>query len=214
MFKSKILVYVFSGVLISSATLVIVASHSVFSLLFLVLSFVNSVFSLLILECEFLALIFIVVYVGAIAVLFLFAVMMLDAKLQNLLKNSFRFIPLGFLFTLGFLILVLYKISFRLNESVVIDGNSENWYDLIDSFLDIYVYGQVLYAYFVVQFLVVGLILLVVLIGVVYLTNNYTTNKTVEQSTYKQLAITCRKPCLNIKSNENIKIKKIYNKIY
>jgi NADH-quinone oxidoreductase subunit J len=61
------------------------------------------------LECEFLALIFIVVYVGAIAVLFLFAVMMLDAKLQNLSRNVFRIYQLGF-FCFRFFIPVLYQI--------------------------------------------------------------------------------------------------------
>ncbi len=67
-----------------------------------------------------------------------------------------------------------------------------NWYDLIDSTLDIDVYGQVLYSYFVLQFLVVGLILLVVLIGVVYLTNPYSSNKTVDQSTFKQLSVSSK----------------------
>ena len=174
--------------------MVIVASHSVFSLLFLVLSFIASAFLLFMLECEFLALIFIVVYVGAIAVLFLFAVMMLDAKLQNLSRNVFRYLPVGFLFALGFLVPVLYQ---TFNGT----GNSENslsssvyvnWFDLIDATSDVEVYGQILYSYFVLQFLVVGLILLVVLIGVVYLTNTYTSNKTVDQSTYKQLSVSSK----------------------
>jgi NADH-quinone oxidoreductase subunit J len=189
MLNGNLLVYLFSGVLIYSATMVIVASHSVFSLLFLVLSFVSSAFLLFMLECEFLALIFIVVYVGAIAVLFLFAIMMLDAKLENLSRNSFRYIPLGFIFAVGFLVPVLYQIFFKSDETFEITNSYVNWYDLIDSFSEVYVYGQILYSYFVLQFLLVGVILLVVLIGVVYLTNTYTKNKTTEQSTYKQLAI-------------------------
>ena len=194
MLSANLVFYFFSGVLVFSAMMVIVASHSVFSLLFLVLSFLASAFLLFMLECEFLALIFIVVYVGAIAVLFLFAVMMLDAKLQNLTRNVFRYLPVGFLFALGFLVPVLYQLSFGVNEStsLFIQSSYTNWYDLLDSTSDVEVYGQVLYSYFVLQFLVVGLILLVVLIGVVYLTNTYTSNRTVDQSTFKQLSVSSK----------------------
>lgn len=195
MLSTNLLFYFFSGVLVFSAAMVVVASHSVFSLLFLVLSFISSAFLLFMLECEFLALIFIVVYVGAIAVLFLFAVMMLDAKLQNLTRNLFRYLPVGFLFSLGFLVPVLYQIPFITSDEINLlsEGSTYvNWYDLIDSTSDVEVYGQVLYSYFVLQFLVVGLILLVVLIGVVYLTNTYTSNRTVDQSTYKQLSVSSK----------------------
>ena len=194
MLSANLLFYFFSGVLVFSAIMVIVASHSVFSLLFLVLSFIASAFLLFMLECEFLALIFIVVYVGAIAVLFLFAVMMLDAKLEQLSRNLFRYMPVGFLFALGFLVPVLYQTSSGVgdNKSFFTQNNYINWYDLIDSTSDVDVFGQVLYSYFVLQFLVVGLILLVVLIGVVYLTNTYTSNKTVDQSTYKQLSVSSK----------------------
>ena len=194
MLSANLVFYFFSGVLVFSAMMVIVASHSVFSLLFLVLSFLASAFLLFMLECEFLALIFIVVYVGAIAVLFLFAVMMLDAKLQNLTRNIFRYLPVGFLFALGFLVPVLFQLSSGVNEntSLFVQNSYTNWYDLLDSTSDVEVYGQVLYSYFVLQFLVVGLILLVVLIGVVYLTNTYTSNRTVDQSTFKQLSVSSK----------------------
>lgn len=194
MLNSNLLFYFFSVVLVSSAIMVIIASHSVFSLLFLVLSFLASAFLLFMLECEFLALIFIVIYVGAIAVLFLFAVMMLDAKLSNLVRNLFRYLPVGFLFALGFLVPVLYHASYEVgySKSFFTQNNYINWYDLIDSTSDIDIYGQVLYSYFVLQFLLVGLILLVVLIGVVYLTNTYTSNRTVDQSTYKQLSVSSK----------------------
>lgn len=194
MLSANLVFYFFSGVLVFSAIMVIVASHSVFSLLFLVLSFLASAFLLFLLECEFLALIFIVVYVGAIAVLFLFAVMMLDAKLQNLARNLLRHLPVGFLFALGLLIPILYQISLgsKENTSFFSQNNYINWYAFLDSTSDVEIYGQVLYSYFVLQFLVVGLILLVVLVGVVYLTNVYTSNRTVDQSTYKQLSVSSK----------------------
>lgn len=194
MLSINLVFYFFSGVLVFSAMMVVIVSHSVFSLLFLVLSFIVSAFLLLMLECEFLALIFIVVYVGAICVLFLFAIMMLDAKLQNLARNVSKYLPIGFLFALSFLIPVLYKLLYEVQAKTSLLGlhSYVNWYDLLDSITDVEVYGQVLYSYFVLQFLVVGLILIVVLVGVVYLTNVYKTSKTVDQSTYKQLSVSSK----------------------
>lgn len=191
MLITNLLFYFFSGVLVFSAIWVVVASHSVFSLLFLVLSFLSSAFLLFMLECEFLALIFIVVYVGAIAVLFLFSVMMLDAKLKKLTKNLFRYIPVGFFFALCFVFPVACQIFFEVKKTNFFFAQSVylNLYFLTDSIADIQVYGQVLYVYFILQFLIVGLILLVVLIGVVYLTNTYKNNKTFNQSVYKQLSV-------------------------
>ena len=98
MFGSNILFYLFSIFLVISAFMVVVAQHPVFSLLFLVASFIFSAFLLFLLECEFLALLFLVVYVGAIAILFLFSIMMLESKLNNLSKNSTKYVPVGFVF--------------------------------------------------------------------------------------------------------------------
>lgn len=193
MFNENIIFYLFSTFLVVSAFMVIIAQHPVFSLLFLVSSFIFASFILFMLECEFLALLFIVVYVGAIAILFLFAIMMLESKFNDLSKNTMKYIPVGFVF--GFIILMpmLNEITneFKGNE----DYNNfylnklQNWYDLADSITDVEVYGQVLYSYFVLQLLVAGLILLLVLVGVVYLTNNYNTSRqTLDQSVFKQLS--------------------------
>ena len=189
---SNVMFYLFSIILVSSALMVIVSRHAVFSLLFLVLSFISSSFVLFLLECEFLALIFMLIYVGAIAVLFLFAIMMLESKSNNLLKNAIKYIPVAFILSLCLLIpLVLeiankYDLNFY-NQSTFVNMY-HNWFDLIDSISDIQVYGQVLYSYCIIQLLVAGLILLVVLMGVVYLTNAVNTNKKNEQVLFKQLA--------------------------
>lgn len=185
--------YLFSILLVISAFMVILSSHPVFSLLFLVACFLLSSFLLFLLECEFLALIFVVIYVGAIAILFLFAIMMLEAKFMDLSRNSLKYLPIGMVFGFSFLILLLNEVNstFELNpyDNFSLINKYQNWYDLIDSVTDVEVYGQVLYSYFVLQLLVVGLILLVVLIGVVYLTNTYSVDdKTLEQSGFKQLA--------------------------
>jgi len=165
--------------------------EEVFSLLFLVGCFLFSAILLFCLECEFLALLFIIIYVGAIAILFLFAVMMLETKLINLVNNKIRYVPIGFIFGLILLTPLLYKISYQFIDPfhfhTIYLNQYQNWYDLLDSTTDVEVYGQVLYSYFVLQFLVAGLILLMVLIGVVYLTNTLNI-QILEQSVFKQLS--------------------------
>jgi NADH-quinone oxidoreductase subunit J len=174
MLVENLLFYLFSILLVICAFMVVVSRHPVFSLLFLVASFLFSAFLLLLLECEFLALVFIVVYVGAIAILFLFAIMMLESKFADLSRNVMKYTPAGFAFGLVFLVSVLNAISLSYetnpyNKSFF--NTFQNWFDLTDAVSDVEVYGQILYSYFVLQFLVVGLILLLVLIGVVYLKN-------------------------------------------
>ena len=194
MLNENIIFSLFSILLVISAFMVIIAQHPVFSLLFLVGSFLFAAFLLFLLECEFLALLFIVIYVGAIAILFLFAIMMLESKFNDLSKNAMKYLPIGVIFGIIFLLPMLNEImsefkgnsyssnSFYLNKF-------QNWYDLVDSITDIEVYGQVLYTYFVLQLLIAGLILLLVLIGVVYLTNNYNVSKqTLDQAVFKQLS--------------------------
>jgi NADH-quinone oxidoreductase subunit J len=188
----NIVFYFFSLLLIISATMVIISQHPVFSLLFLVFSFICSAVLLFLLECEFLAFLFVIVYVGAISVLFLFAIMMLESKFNNLIKNTIKYFPVGIIFGFGLLIPLLKIININFNDDSTLFLNFyinkyQNWYDLIDSTYDINVYGQVLYSYFVLQFLLVGLILLLILIGVVYLTNSFE-KKTINQSSFKQLS--------------------------
>jgi NADH-quinone oxidoreductase subunit J len=192
MFSLNMLFYLFSVLLVISASMVILSQHPMFSLLFLVASFIFSAFLLFLLECEFLALLFIIVYVGAIAILFLFIVMMLESKLNNLLKNNMKYIPVGFVFSFFLLIPLFREISIHFENSFDSDcfylNTYQNWYDLIDSITDIEVYGQVLYSYYVLQFLISGLILLLILVGIVYLTNNFVTQQTTDQSLFKQLS--------------------------
>lgn len=108
MFSLNILFYVFSIFLVFSSSMVVLSQHPVFSLLFLVASFLFSAFLLFLLECEFLGLLFILIYVGAIAILFLFSIMMLESKLNNLSKNSIKYFPIGFVFG-GFSLAFLFR---------------------------------------------------------------------------------------------------------
>jgi NADH-quinone oxidoreductase subunit J len=196
MLTSNSLFMFFSYALVFSSIMVIIAQHPVFSLLFLVSCFIFSSFLLFLLECEFIAFLFIVVYVGAIAILFLFAIMMLESKLINLSKNAIKYFPIGIIFSVFLLLPILNVVDTFFFDSSTISGsfytnNYQNWYDLIDSTYDVNVYGQILYSYFALQFLIAGLILLVVLIGVVSLTNSYD-KQTKQQSTFRQLSRTVK----------------------
>lgn len=188
--QSNTILYVFSVFLIFSAFMVIIAKSSVFSLLFLISSFICSSFLLFLLECEFLALLFIIIYVGAISVLFLFAIMMLESKYKDLFQDSFQFLGIGIIFSIFLLFFLLNSIVFYFtNHNFDFFNLYQNWYDLIDCNHDVVVYGQVLYSYYVLQLLISGLILLLVLIGIVYLINtSVNQEQNSNQSLFKKLS--------------------------
>ncbi len=89
--------YVFAAITIASAVMVISARNPVHSVLFLILAFVNAAGLFMLAGAEFLALILIVVYVGAVAVLFLFVVMMLDVDFAELRQGFLQYLPVGML---------------------------------------------------------------------------------------------------------------------
>ena len=176
--------------------MVISVQNTIYSVLFLVLSFISSTSILCLMECEFIALIFIIIYVGAIAVLFLFVVMMLDIKTVSLPKDSLKYFPfgcfLGSLF-LGEIVLIISK-SFKSNpySHSFLSNTQINWFDKIDSFTELEAFGQLLYTYYILQFLVAGIILLLAVVGAVVLTLNMTkSNDPVKtQVIFKQLSRT------------------------
>jgi NADH-quinone oxidoreductase subunit J len=106
-----LLFYIFSAIAIISGSMVISARNPIHSVLFLVLVFCNAAGLLILLETEFLAMLFLVVYVGAIAVLFLFVVMMLNVRITELNESILRYIPIGGIILLIFLFEILYVIN-------------------------------------------------------------------------------------------------------
>ena len=156
-----------------SAVMVIVAQNPLHSVLFLVSSFLVSSILLFVFENEFLALFFSIIYLGAIAILFLFVVMMLDIKFKDLQVSKLYF-PAGIF--IGSVVLVEIYGSFSKIFSKDTDfSNSEhnlylNWYDSTDSATDLQVFGQIFYTHYVLQILMAGLILYVAVIGVAFLT--------------------------------------------
>lgn len=174
-----------------SALMVIIVQNSIYSVLFLVLSFVSAASLLLLFECEFIALMFIIIYVGAIAVLFLFIVMMLDIKIISNNKDTLKYFPVGFLIGTLFLLEIFYILTENLENNLYYQSISinyyTNWYDKLDCFSDIESVGQVMFTQYVLQFLIAGNILLLATLAVVVLTIN-TSTKSKTQIIFKQIA--------------------------
>jgi NADH-quinone oxidoreductase subunit J len=172
------LFYSFSSLLLLSSFMVVVVQNTVYSVLFLVLSFISAAGLLFLLECDFMSFLFIIVYVGAIAVLFLFVVIMLDVKTVSTRKNYLKYFP--FASVIGFVLFVeiIYIIFDTFQSNPYIEdsffklNHYINWYDKIDAISENEAVGQVLYTEYVFQFLIAGNILLLSVIGAVVLTLN------------------------------------------
>lgn len=176
--NSKVMFFFFSILLVVSSLSVIILQNSVHSVICLVLSFISSSGILLLLECEFFAFLFIIVYVGAIAVLFLFVVMMLDIKNLSINKtNNLKYFVFGVFVALSFLVLVIPTVTnyyeFNYYNLGLFNNFLTNWYNE-DIMTEVEALGQVLYTHYVLQFLVAGLILSLAVVGVVVLTVNLT----------------------------------------
>ena len=185
-----LLFYIFSSIAIVSGIMVISSRNPMHSVLFLVLVFCNAAGLLILLEVEFLAMLFLVVYVGAIAVLFLFVVMMLNIRVTELNESVLRYIPIGGLILLIFLFEILSVINGDLvpffssklflfeSDNIILnqDLNTVFWTNQIDPTSNIEALGIVLYTYYVYAFIVASLILLVAMIGAILLTMRKRTN--------------------------------------
>ena len=159
--------YLFSIVLIASAFMVVTAKNPVHSVLFLILAFVNAAGLFLLLEAEFLAMILIVVYVGAVAVLFLFVIMMLDVDFAELRQGFLKYLPIGV--TIGALLaieLVGVGILWSLGQNSIAQVTTPAPVDLNNTTA----LGTVIYTQYLVLFQAAGLVLLTAMIGAIVLT--------------------------------------------
>jgi NADH:ubiquinone oxidoreductase subunit 6 (subunit J) len=194
------LFYLLSSFGLTSGLMVIFAENPVHSALFLILVFCNTSCLLLLIEAEFLALIFIIVYVGAIAVLFLFVIMMLNVKLSELNESVSRYLPLGGVLAIIFLLEIslvlgsdlaatfsINHFSPILNEIFQISSFCPSWALMIEASESIELFGQVIYTNFVSLFLMSSLILLVSMIGAIVLTLHKRVNVK-KQDIFKQVS--------------------------
>jgi NADH-quinone oxidoreductase subunit J len=162
--------YLFAGVAIASAFMVIASRNPVHSVLFLILAFVNAAGLFLMMGAEFLAMILVVVYVGAVAVLFLFVVMMLDVDFAQLREGFLQYLPMGALIGVIFLIeLILVVGSWSINPALI-QAPTAAILPRSDEMTNTAALGRVLYTQYFYFFQAAGLILLVAMIGAIVLT--------------------------------------------
>ena len=168
MFIYSLSFYLFSTVIVLSALMVVSSRNPVHSVLFLILSFVNAAGLFVILGAEFLAMILIVVYVGAVAVLFLFVVMMLDINFIKLREGFLQYLPIGALLGLVLLLeLTMLFLSDNFTDMSLVEYSQLPTFKEIENTKDI---GSVLYTDYFYLFQLSGLILLVAMIGSIVLT--------------------------------------------
>jgi NADH-quinone oxidoreductase subunit J len=159
--------YLFSIVMIGSAFMVIAARNPVHSVLFLILAFVNAAGLFLLLGAEFLAMIIVIVYVGAVAVLFLFVVMMLDVDFAELKQGFLQYLPVGALIGAAVLIELVLVVGAWTQAPAAIGGAGAPTPPDVSNTLAL---GRVLYTKYVYFFQAAGLILLTAMIGAIVLT--------------------------------------------
>lgn len=167
MLLATIAFYVFSTVLIAAAVMVVSARNPVHSVLFLILGFFNAAGLFVLLGAEFLAMVLIVVYVGAVAVLFLFVVMMLDIDFAELRRDALSYVPIGLgvgALLLGELILVGGAWVIAPTANAVAANPTPT--DITNT----EALGRILYTTYVHVFQAAGMVLLVAMIGAIVLT--------------------------------------------
>lgn len=162
---TEILFYVFSGVLLVSSTCVISVRNPVHAALYLVLSFATAAGIWMLLRAEFLAISLVLVYVGAVMVLFLFVVMMLDINLSKLREGLYRNLPVA----LAVGILIALELV-----AIIVRGVGDNTlltqWPINPNYSNTQALGQLLYTEFVYPFELAGIILLVAVVAAVALT--------------------------------------------
>ena len=157
--------YLFASFLVITCISVIFSKNPVNSVLFLVLAFLNSTFLFILIGAEFVGIILAIVYIGAVAILFLFVVMMLDIQITSLMFNIKRYVPLAILFSSIILAEIIYLTVYKTAKSqkdiiVRSDNNTEQ-------------IGNVLYTDYFIDFQLSGIVLLLAMIGAIVLTHVY-----------------------------------------
>nr|UQT68320.1 NADH dehydrogenase subunit 6 [Nothophytophthora sp.] len=221
--------FTFSGIALTSAIFVIYSTNTIYSAFFLILVFINSTGLLLISKVEFIAIMLIIIYVGAITVLFLFVIMMLNVNvLIDKNKHNFGYIPIIFLISFIFFLETYIMFSKNLStyyhliyssffnkEVSTLFYSTTGWNNIdyyiqampiykqvlnkLDNITNIETIGQILYSYYAFFFLVAGIILLIALIGAVTLTKKEKKKNVLTKNIHKQLSRNSLIAIFNIK---------------
>jgi NADH-quinone oxidoreductase subunit J len=163
--------YVFAAIAVISAVMVIASRNPVHSVLFLILTFFNAAGLFVLMGAEFLAMILVIVYVGAVAVMFMFVVMMLDINFVELRQGFLRYLPIGALIGLILLVEMLIVLAgwqlapdAQVAETIAVAP-------LPTEVTNTHALGQLLYTHYIFLFQVAGMILLIAMIGAIVLTH-------------------------------------------
>jgi NADH-quinone oxidoreductase subunit J len=183
---TEIVFYVFSLILTGAAVMVITVRNPVYAALFLVLAFFSSAAIWMLLEAEFLSIVLVLVYVGAVMVLFLFVVMMLDINLAPLQEGFIRYLPVGLLIlammALEFMLVIWASDRFDATAFPAPSPNPEG-------FSNTKALGELLYTEYLLPFEVAGLILLVAIIAAIALTLRHQRAGTKTQNPSRQVLV-------------------------
>ena len=196
--------YIFSFVMLLSSLMVISTKNPVHSVLFLILAFLNAAGIFVILHAEFLAMILIIVYVGAVAVLFLFVVMMLDIKTTIEKSNILQYLPIGLFIGFVFiaeLVIVLINTKLELSNMQILSNPLNKFAELSNT----KAIGSVLYTDYILHFQLAGVILLVAMIGSIVLTLRERTGVK-RQSVVEQLSRSSKIDLVDVESNKGVDV--------
>jgi NADH-quinone oxidoreductase subunit J len=164
--------YLFSALAVASAVMVISSRNPVHSVLFLILCFFNAAGLFILLGAEFLAMILVVVYVGAVAVLFLFVVMMLDVDFVELRQGMLNYLPVGG--SIGLIVLV--ELALVVGSWSIDPASVKTVAQIPSDVTNTEALGRILYTDFIYYFQAAGLVLLVAMVGAIVLTLRHKEN--------------------------------------
>ena len=155
--------FLFSAITVLSSIAVISSRNPVHSVFFLILAFVNSAGIFVLAGAEFLAMILLIVYVGAVAVLFLFVVMMLNVGIEKIKTQAKKYFFSGFLVAIILLLELIFSFS---NLDIIFNKSNSSSLDISNS----HALGEILYTDYFLPFQISGCILLVAMLGAIILT--------------------------------------------
>lgn len=167
-YMNSFLFYFWSLATVVSAWKVITSKNPILSVFWLVLAFANASLLLILLGVEFLPILFVIVYVGAIAILFLFVVMLLNIKLVEITENATRYVPIGIITGFIFLYQILYSFDSINTNNTISEYNTTLFTEFFNQ-TNIELVGQLLYTEYWIYFLVSSLVLLVSMVGAIVL---------------------------------------------
>ncbi|WP_353229096.1 NADH-quinone oxidoreductase subunit J [Novosphingobium sp.] len=189
--------YLFATMMIASGAITILARNPVHSVLWLILAFFNAAGLMVLTGAEFIAMLLVIVYVGAVAVLFLFVVMMLDIDFSELRAGFIRNAPLGIILAVVLFVELFVGILVRSAGTLAI-GHAGGAGATPDGLSNTAAIGALLYSHYLFEFEAAGLILLVAMIGAIVLTHRQRSD-TRGQNVSKQVARRPQDATVNVK---------------